>query len=116
MTKTEQLYASVNGSASARNSQFNVVGTAKSSRGLTIKGLAGPYIVMAKNFAPGTSAEDIESAMTPVGGVTLSCRIVHERPTLMAEIIFESKEGADNVVATFNNQNVSAAGLGIQLS
>jgi hypothetical protein len=109
VTRTERLYASLNGSASspALNAQFNVVGAVKPSKGMSIKGLAGPYIVMAKNFAQGTSAEDIESAMTPVGGVCLSCRITTERPNVIAEIIFESKEGADNVVSTFNNQNVS---------
>jgi len=69
--------------------------------------MAGPYIVIAKNFAPGTTAADIESATTPVGGVALSCRIISERPNVMVELIFETKEGADNVVDTFNNQNVS---------
>ena len=63
---------------------------------------------MAKNFAFGTTVADIESAMTPVGGVALSCRIIAERPNVIAEIIFESKEGADNVVDTFNNQNVGS--------
>jgi hypothetical protein len=61
---------------------------------------------MAKNLALGTTAADIESAMTPVGGVVLSCRIIAERPKVIAELIFETKEGADNVVETFNNQNV----------
>jgi hypothetical protein len=88
----------------ALNSQFNVVGGSKPGGGISIKGLAGPYVVMAKNFALGTTAADIESAMTPVGGVTLSCRLIQERPTVIAEIIFESKEGADNVIDTFNNQ------------
>jgi hypothetical protein len=46
--------------------------------------------------------------MTPIGGVALSCRIITERPSVIAEIVFESKEGADNVVDTFNNQNVSS--------
>lgn len=63
---------------------------------------------MAKNFAFGTTAADIESAMTPVGGLILSCRIVTERPSVIAEIVFDSKDGADNVVDTFNNQNVSS--------
>ena len=63
---------------------------------------------MAKNFAQGTTADDIESAMTPIGGVCLNCRIVTESPSVIAEIIFESREGADNVVSTFNNQNVSS--------
>lgn len=106
-TRTEQLYSAFNGSASspAVNTQFNVVGAAKASKPISIKGMAGPYIVMAKNFAQGTTADDIESAMTPVGGVCLSCRIVTETPNVIAEIIFESKEGAENVVSTFNNQN-----------
>lgn len=73
---------------------------------MSIRGLAGPYVVMAKNFVLGTTVADIESAVTSVGGVTLNCRIIAERPNVIAEIIFESKEGADNVVATFNNQNV----------
>jgi hypothetical protein len=77
--------------------------------------MAGPYIVMAKNFALGTTADDIESAMTPIGGVCLSCRIVTETPNVIAEIIFESKEGADNVISTFNNQNVSTRNFGYGL-
>lgn len=68
---------------------------------------------MAKNFAQGTTSDDIESALTPVGGVCLSCRIVTERPAVIAEIIFESKEGADNVVSTFNNQNVRTMDIDI---
>ncbi|KAK4196143.1 hypothetical protein QBC40DRAFT_184163 [Triangularia verruculosa] len=74
------------------------------NKGLTIRGLAGPYVVMAQNFAPGTTAADIESAMTPVGGIITSCRVLKQTPLVVAEIIFESKEGADNVVATFDKQ------------
>jgi len=108
VTRTEQLYEAFSNPASspAATSQFNAVGAAKASKSsISIKGLAGPYIVMAKNFAQGTTADDIESAMTPVGGVCLSCRIITANPTVIAEIIFESREGADNVVSTFNNQN-----------
>ncbi|KAJ9151740.1 Pentatricopeptide repeat protein [Pleurostoma richardsiae] len=84
----------------------NVVPAASSSagRGLTIRGLAGPFVVMAQNFAPGTTAADIESAMTPVGGIVSSCRLVKTQPIIIAEVVFESKEGADNVIRTFNNQ------------
>ncbi|KAL2172219.1 hypothetical protein VTG60DRAFT_7063 [Thermothelomyces hinnuleus] len=74
------------------------------NKGITIRGLAGPFVVMAQNFAPGTTAADIESAMTPVGGIITSCRLVKQHPIVIAEIVFESKEGADNVIATFNNQ------------
>jgi RNA recognition motif len=70
---------------------------------------------MAKNLAPGTTAADIESAMTPVGGVVLGCRLIAERPKVIAELIFESKEGADNVVETFNNQNVSKSVFSIDM-
>jgi len=105
--RNDRLYSALNGTASseALNSQFNIVGGAKPPTGLSIRGLAGPYIVIAKNFADGTTAEDIESAMTPVGGVALSCRLIAERPNVIAEIIFETKEGAEGVVNTFNNQN-----------
>lgn len=75
--------------------------------GMTIRGLAGPYIVMAQNFAPGTTAADIESAMIPVGGLVLKCRILKTHPITIAEIEFETKEGADRVIESFNNQLVS---------
>ena len=61
---------------------------------------------MASNFAPGTTRADIQSAMEPVGGEMQSCRIVTSSPTVIAEMVFTSKTGADNVVATFNNQKV----------
>ncbi|KAK4217325.1 hypothetical protein QBC37DRAFT_370030 [Rhypophila decipiens] len=74
------------------------------NRGLTIRGLAGPFAVMAQNFAPGTTAADIETAMTPVGGIISRCQIVKTHPFVLAEITFESREGAENVIATFNDQ------------
>ena len=80
--------------------------TSTFNKGITIRGLAGPFVVMAQNFAPGTTAADIESAVTPVGGIVTSCRVVKQHPLVIAEIVFESKEGADNVIATFNNQTV----------
>ncbi|SZF03578.1 unnamed protein product [Blumeria hordei] len=89
----------------ALHSQLNIAGNARPAEGLSIRGLAGPYRVMVKNLAAGTTAADIESAMMPVGGVVLSCRLVAERPRVIAEVIFETKEGADNVVETFNNQS-----------
>ncbi|KAK8041842.1 hypothetical protein PG993_006365 [Apiospora rasikravindrae] len=73
--------------------QVNIQSAPTAPRGLTIRGLAGPYAVMAQNFAPGTTAADIESAMTPV-----------DTPLVIAEIVFESREGAELAIATFNNQ------------
>jgi hypothetical protein len=44
--------------------------------------------------------------MTPVGGLISSCRIVKTNPIVIAEIVFESKEGADKVIETFNERVV----------
>lgn len=87
--------------------QMNIAHTSSApSRGLSIRGLAGPYAIMAQNFAPGTTAADIESAMTPIGGIIQSCRLLKVQPIVIAEVTFESKEGADRVIETFNNQTV----------
>ncbi len=59
---------------------------------------------MAQNFAPGTTAADIESAVTPVGGLVSSCRILKTTPIVIAELVFESRDGAERVIETFNNQ------------
>ncbi|KAK8124914.1 uncharacterized protein PG998_000673 [Apiospora kogelbergensis] len=79
---------SLNSPAAA--SQINIQSAAPAAPrgGMSIRGLAGPYAVLAQNFAPGTTAADIESAMTPVGGL----------------VVFESREGAEQAIATFNNQ------------
>ncbi|KAL8701163.1 MAG: hypothetical protein Q9201_005053 [Fulgogasparrea decipioides] len=71
---------------------------------ITIRGLAGPVTVIGSNFAQGTSAADIESAMFPVGGEMQDCRIVAKSPTVVAEMVFSEKAKADNVIATFNNK------------
>lgn len=101
------MLAALNGAvlSPAENTQFNIV-QPKSTVGMTIRGLAGPYTLVAKNFAPGTSAADIESAMTPVGGEIRTCKIVSTNP-VTAEIVFEGKEGADMVIETFHGQTVS---------
>lgn len=64
---------------------------------------------MAQNFAPGTTAADIESAMTPIGGVVSDCRLIKTHPIVIAEVVFESREGADRAIQTFNNQTVSSS-------
>lgn len=102
----QRLLAALNNSTTGNN-QFNIVSKPQSSFGMSIRGLAGPYTVVAKNFAPGTTDADIESAMAPIGGEIRSCAIISTHPTTNAEIVFESKEGADNVIQTFNNQTVS---------
>lgn len=109
--RNDRLHSALNASASSPSlhTQFNIVGTQKPRSSISIKGVAaaGPFMVVVKNLVQGTTVADVESAMTPVGGVVLSCRLIAERPKVIAELAFETKEGADNVVDTFNNQNVS---------
>lgn len=91
--------------------QVNVVtpvSRTTSGMGLTIRGLAGPFAILGQNFAPGTTAADIESAMTPVGGEMTSCKIVKTKPFLIVEMVFVSREGGERVIETFNNKTVSS--------
>ncbi|KAL9613664.1 MAG: hypothetical protein Q9167_001793 [Letrouitia subvulpina] len=71
---------------------------------ISIRGMAGPYNVIGDNFAPGTTAADIESAMSPSGGEMQNCKIIRTSPTVMAEMVFTERAHADNVIATFNNK------------
>lgn len=74
---------------------------------MSIRGAAaGPHVVIASNFAPGTTAADIESVMLDVGGQMTECRLVATNPTVMAEMTFIEKSGAETVISTFNNKKV----------
>ncbi|ORY14798.1 hypothetical protein BCR34DRAFT_585554 [Clohesyomyces aquaticus] len=79
---------------------------APAASGFNIRGVAagGPYTVIASNFAPGTTAADIEAVMAPIGGEITRCKLISSKPTVMVEMIMESKDGAENVIATFNNK------------
>ena len=61
---------------------------------------------MAQNFAPGTTAADIESVMLSVGGQMTSCKLVASNPTVIAEMAFVEKGGAEKVIDTFNGKKV----------
>ncbi|KAL6695402.1 hypothetical protein J3F84DRAFT_336140 [Trichoderma pleuroticola] len=87
--------------------QVNIVKNGKPQRpdaGMTIRGLAGPFAVLGQNFAPGTTAADVESAMTPVGGEMVSCEVVKTQPFMIIEMVFASREGGERVIETFNNK------------
>lgn len=88
--------------------QVNVKPAAAAARttSFAIRGLAGPYCVMAQNFARGTTAADVESAFTPIGGPMESCRLIKEEPFILIEMMFSSREGGDRVIETFNNKQV----------
>jgi hypothetical protein len=92
----------------------NANGRGDSAPGFSIKGVAstGPFTVIASNFAPGTTASDIEAVLAPHGGETLGCRLLTAAPTVMVELQFATREGAENVIATFNNQKVCGKSRG----
>ncbi|KAI1344112.1 hypothetical protein F5Y15DRAFT_102947 [Xylariaceae sp. FL0016] len=85
----------------------------QAQRGMTIKGLAGPFVIMAQNFASGTTAADIESAMTPVGGLITQCTVIKKEPIVIAELVIDSKEGADAIIQTFNGQTADGKTLSV---
>ncbi|KAL6250120.1 hypothetical protein RBB50_002421 [Rhinocladiella similis] len=89
--------------------------------GLSIKGKAGPFTVEASNFAPGTTAADIESALqgetiddNGASGM-LSCRIIATAPAVVAEMIFTERHLADRVISTYNNQRADGRILHLYL-
>ncbi|KAG5301827.1 hypothetical protein I7I48_01972 [Histoplasma ohiense] len=84
--------------------------------GISIKGSAsGPCVVLGSNFAPGTTAADIESALEPVRGAMLGCRIVSTHPEVTAEMIFEERSHAESVVARFDNQKADGRILHLRI-
>ncbi|KAF2843392.1 hypothetical protein M501DRAFT_966794 [Patellaria atrata CBS 101060] len=71
---------------------------------INIRGQAIPFVVIASNFAPGTTAADIEAVIAPIGGELISCRLISSAPTVIAELAFARKSGAEKVVDRFNNK------------
>lgn len=105
-----------NANAPAPNRNAPKPARSNESTGFNIRGVAngGPYTVVASNFAPGTTAADIEAVMAPHAGETLGCRILSPGPTVMVELQVVTKEGADNVIATFNNQKVGSREISLR--
>lgn len=68
-------------------------------------------MITASNFAPGTTAKDIERALQGSGhGASLrSCRITAASPTVMADLAYSNAADADKVINDFNQQPVSIA-------
>lgn len=103
--KKERFYEAA-ADRSARNGSINPDTVTVQGDEINIRGLAGPCVVLGSNFAPGTTAADIESAMIPSGGEMQSCKIVSYSPILVAEMVFTERANAENVIATFNNKKV----------
>ncbi|TKX26357.1 putative nucleic acid binding protein 8 [Elsinoe australis] len=71
---------------------------------ISIRGAAGPYTVIAQNFAPGTTAADIASVISSIGGPLENCKLVTSNPTVVAEMVFADKQKADLVISSFNGK------------
>jgi hypothetical protein len=84
-------------------------------KGIRIRGAAtgtgdqeGPFIIVAENFAPGTTAQDIESAMRPFGGEDLMVTsLLHGLAGVTAEIEVLDFQDARLLLKTFHGQVVS---------
>ncbi|KAJ5881957.1 uncharacterized protein N7529_000629 [Penicillium soppii] len=82
---------------------------------ISIKGASGPFVVVGQNFAPGTTAADIQSALEPVTGPMLSCRIIASSPNVVAEFAYAEKSAAELVVANYHNQRADGRILTMNL-
>lgn len=71
-------------------------------------GTHGRYIVLAKNFAPGTDVAAIEALLALIPNVNLvSCRLYSQNPYVTAELVFGSQEGAQAVIDNFDGKSVN---------
>ncbi|PWY64276.1 hypothetical protein BO70DRAFT_347187 [Aspergillus heteromorphus CBS 117.55] len=94
------------------NGQANV----RNGTGLSIKGAgSGPFVVVASNFAPGTTAADIQSTIEPASGEILRCWVTSQRPAVTAEITFAEKQAAESAVANFHNQKADGRFISLRL-
>jgi hypothetical protein len=96
---------------SAEPSAFTVLAAGGRMQGINIRGMgetSPTYTVIAQNFAPGTTAADIEAVLAPepVDAGLIRCRLVASNPTVIAELVFSKLETADTIILTFNNKKV----------
>ena len=71
-------------------------------------GSGGRYTVIARNFAPGTDVTGIEAllALSPNASL-VSCRLYSQQPIVVAELVFATQEGAEDVINTFSGKAVN---------
>jgi hypothetical protein len=108
--RANRIASAVNNTHQANILPSSQVGKAQPETGFSIKGTAGPFVVQASNFAPGTTAADIEAAVQAMAidstgnSGLITCRILTNNPTVIAEMVFSERYIADRVVETFNNE------------
>jgi len=106
--------------ASRLQRQLNVRDAASNgSEGIRVRGRAKQetFAVIAQNFAPDTTASDIESAIVPdreAAGL-VSCRLITSNPTVIAELVFTMRESAEEIIKKYNNQKADGKLLHVYL-
>ena len=68
--------------------------------------MTGPCVVMGKNFAACTTAQDLASGMEGIGGRMTSCELMATYPRVIAKMVFEERSGAQRVIDYFNGKKV----------
>ncbi|OQE28144.1 hypothetical protein PENFLA_c005G01924 [Penicillium flavigenum] len=99
--QVREVFQTENGQGNVRSGNFGLSGRGSN---MSIKGASGPFYVIGRNFAPGTTAADIQSALEPITGPMLNCQIVASHPSVVAEFAYAEKTAAELVVANFHNQ------------
>ena len=111
----------ISNTANPFNNSTPTAPTKPHGSGFSIKGKAGPYTVTASNFAPGTTAADIESAIASdaadESGVNalLSCRLTDTLPSVVAELVFSERGIAERIIRTYDRQRADGRILRLQL-
>ncbi|QDS75746.1 hypothetical protein FKW77_008483 [Venturia effusa] len=87
--------------------------------GINIRGMGETttHTIIAQNFAPGTTAADIEAVLAPdpVEDGLVQCRLVASNPTVIAELVFSKLSTANSIIATFNNKKADGRLLHVYL-
>ncbi|KAL4784362.1 hypothetical protein BJX76DRAFT_220896 [Aspergillus varians] len=101
---------------SALNPEKGQARVRSTAGGINIKGASStPPVVIGSNFASGTTAADIQSAIEPICGKIISCWITSQKPSVAAEITFAEKSSAEKAVANFHNQRADGRVLSFEL-
>ncbi|KAI9867076.1 MAG: hypothetical protein M1813_000474 [Trichoglossum hirsutum] len=115
ITRDNRLYAALQSDVTPNSVLDNQINIRGAANGISIRGSAGPYAVLASNFAPGTTAADIRSALEQHVTDIISCIVLSAAPTVIAEIVFQQRNSAETVIATFNNQLADGRTLHVHL-
>jgi hypothetical protein len=106
--RNQALASLIKGGESAPQRIRNQANFKANGAGISIKGMSSNYTVIAQNFAPGTTAADIEAVLVPdeTNAGLVRCRLVASNPTVIAEVVMTNREVAEDIIATYNNKKV----------